>query len=170
MKFNIDFVRSQFPAKFQPGNVNYELCYGLTGIKDYFIQLAEANEGPVVEGFRASLVSAFDAIAGYEETISARLLDYLNSKPNLRIIGRTEADQRLRVPTVSFVVDNVKSSTIPPQVDPHHIGIRYGDFYARRLIQDLGLAPQDGVIRVSPVHYNTIEEIDKLIHIFERLF
>jgi selenocysteine lyase/cysteine desulfurase len=55
----------------------------------------------------------------------------------------------------------------PPLVDPHKIGIRYGDFYARRLIHDLGLADQGGVVRVSMVHYNTIAECDRLIHILE---
>ena len=94
----------------------------------------------------------------------------MNSKSNVRIIGKKESDRRLRVPTISFVVDNIKSSSIPPEVDKHYIGIKYGDFYARRLIEDLGLAPQDGVIRVSMVHYNTSEEIDRLIKILESLF
>ena len=98
------------------------------------------------------------------------MLDFLNGRPNVRIIGKREADRSLRVPTISFVVENMKSSSIPPKVDKHKIGIRYGDFYARRLIEDLGLMPQDGVVRVSMVHYNTIEEVDKLIRIFETLF
>ncbi len=167
---NFFFIEDNVPYKFQPGNVNYELSYGLTGLEDYFIQLAQANSGGQgVEGFRNSAVAAFETISSYEEILSARLLDFLNSKPNLRIIGKKEADRHLRVPTVSFVVDGVKSSSIPPEVDKHGIGIRYGDFYARRLIEDLGLAPQDGVIRVSMVHYNTVEEIDRLIKIFEKI-
>jgi selenocysteine lyase/cysteine desulfurase len=48
-------------------------------------------------------------------------------------------------------------------VDQFNIGIRFGDFYARRLIEALGLAEQGGVVRVSMAHYNTIGEIDQLI-------
>jgi len=169
--FNHFFLEDEIPLRFQPGNVNYELSYGLLGVKDYFTEMAKVHAGGQTgEGLRNSAALVYETIAKYEETLSARLLDFLNSKSNLRIIGKKESDCSLRVPTISFVIDNVKSSSIPPQVDRHYIGIRYGDFYARRLIEDLGLAPQDGVIRVSMVHYNTVEEIDRLIKILESLF
>ncbi len=168
---NFFFLEDGIPLKFQPGNVNYELSYGLSGVKDYFTELGKAHaEGQAVEGLRNLAALAYETIAPYEETLSIRLLDFLNSKSNVRIIGKKESDCSLRVPTISFVIDHVKSSSIPPEVDKHYIGIKYGDFYARRLIDDLGLAPQDGVVRVSMVHYNTIEEIDRLIKILERLF
>jgi selenocysteine lyase/cysteine desulfurase len=54
-------------------------------------------------------------------------------------------------------------------VDGAHIGIRYGDFYARRLIEALGLGERNGVVRVSMVHYNTVNEIDALIARFDEL-
>ena len=164
------FLEKDIPIRFQPGNVNYELSYGLLGVKDYFTQLAEVQTGEAVECLRNSAALVYETAAQYEETLSARLLDFLNSKSNVRIIGKKESDRSRRVPTISFVIDNVKSSSIPLEVDKHHIGIRYGDFYARRLIENLGLAPRDGVIRVSMVHYNTIEEIDRLIKIFDELF
>lgn len=165
------FLEDDIPLRFQPGNVNYELSYGLVGVKDYFCEVAKVQAGgQEVECLRNSAALVYEIVAQYEETLSSRLLDFLNSKSNVRIIGKKESDRSLRVPTISFVIDNVKSSSIPPEVDKHFIGIKYGDFYARRLIEDLGLAPQDGVIRVSMVHYNTIEEIDRLIKIFDTLF
>ncbi len=111
-----------------------------------------------------------DLISVHEETIASRLLEYLNSKSSMRVIGQSKAYRKSRVPTISFVVDGIYSSTIPPKLDQHHIGIRYGDFYARRLIEYLGLAEQNEVVRVSMVHYNTIEEVDRLIAVFEQLF
>jgi selenocysteine lyase/cysteine desulfurase len=73
------------------------------------------------------------------------------------------------VPTISFVVDGVPSDSIPTAVDEHGIGIRFGDFYARRLIDELGLGSRNGVVRVSMVHYNTVEELDRLIGILDSL-
>jgi selenocysteine lyase/cysteine desulfurase len=61
------------------------------------------------------------------------------------------------------VVDGLSSDQVPPLLDAHKIGIRYGHFYALRLIEDLGLLPHQGVVRVSLVHYNTVEECDRLI-------
>ena len=96
-------------------------------------------------------------------TRSYDVIGYLASKPAVRIIGRTSSDPSLRVPTVSFTLDGVDSSTVPLHLDTRRIAIRYGHFYAKRLIDDLGLAGQNGVVRVSLVHYNTLEEVDALI-------
>lgn len=159
------------PYKFQPGSVNYELAYGIQGIGDYFTRFTEVHGGERKTGsLREAAAFAYETFAAHEEMLSSRLLDFLNSRPNVRIIGKKEANRAVRMPTVSFVVDNTKSSSITLEVDKHKIGIRFGDFYARRLIEDLGLAPQDGVVRVSMVHYNTIDEVDRLIQVFDTLF
>jgi selenocysteine lyase/cysteine desulfurase len=54
-------------------------------------------------------------------------------------------------------------------VDGHRIGIRYGDFYARRLTDDLGFGTRNGVVRMSLVHDNTLEETNRLIRILDQL-
>ncbi len=153
----------EIPYKFQPGNVNYELSYASLGIIDYFnIQynhfFGESNI-PDKEKYK----SVFKMFAEHEEKLSETFIDFLRSKREVNIIGEAQADQHIRVPTISFIVNGRKSNTIPPMIDPHNIGIRWGDFYARRLITDLGLLHHDGVIRVSMVHYNTTAEINRLI-------
>ena len=55
------------------------------------------------------------------------------------------------------------SESIVHHLDRFNIGIRFGDFYAKRLIEALGLQGEGGVVRVSIAHYNTLEEIDRLI-------
>jgi len=164
------FINHQdIPYKFQLGNVNFELSYGMLGLCDYFRELAQIHYGDqAASDLRNQMVQVFNLISTYEERISDRLLNYLNSKPYIRVIGQSQTNQKTRVPTISFVVDGVHSSTIPPQIDPHYIGIRYGDFYARRLIEYLGLAPIGGVVRVSMVHYNTLAEVDRLIEAFDQ--
>lgn len=53
--------------------------------------------------------------------------------------------------------------TVPNVSYSCQVGIRFGDFYPRRLIEDLGLASQNGVVWVSMAHYNTLAEVDRLI-------
>jgi len=81
----------------------------------------------------------------------------------VRIIGHSHARDGLRVPTVSFVVRGAVSEAIVLHTDRFGIGIRFGDFYAKRLIEALGLQAQGGVVRVSIAHYNTQDEISRLI-------
>ncbi|MEH1793500.1 cysteine desulfurase-like protein [Nostoc sp.] len=163
--------QTDIPYKFQLGNVNFELSYGMLGLCDYLSELAQLHSGDqTAPDLRNQMVQVFDLISIHEEKISDRLLNYLNSKSNVRVIGQSKADRQLRVPTISFVVDGMNSSTIPAKIDQHYIGIRYGDFYAKRLIEYLGLASQDGIVRVSMVHYNTLEEVNNLIEAFEQTF
>lgn len=150
--------KDQVPYKLQPGNFNFELTYGLQGTLDYFDALQAHHGG-----------RAFDLIAGHEEALSEALLSYLRTVPGLRIIGRTDSARDRRVPTISFVHERFQSSDIVKQVDPHRIGIRYGDFYAKKLIHDLGLEGKDGVVRVSLVHYNTVEEVEALVEVFQKI-
>ncbi|MHC5609683.1 MAG: cysteine desulfurase-like protein [Nostoc sp.] len=163
--------QTDIPYKFQLGNVNFELSYGMLGLCDYLSELAQLHYGNQTSpDLRNQMVQAFDLISIHEEKISDRLLNYLNSKSHVRVIGQSKADRESRVPTISFVVDGINSSTIPAKIDQHYIGIRYGDFYAKRLIEYLGLASQGGIVRVSMVHYNTLEEVNSLIEAFEQIF
>ena len=95
--------------------------------------------------------------------MSKKLLDYLSGKEGVRIIGRRDADIDHRVATISFTVEGHLSDEIVRKIDEAKVGIRYGDFYARRLTEDLGLMDIQGVVRVSMVHYNTEAEVDRLI-------
>ncbi|MFE4108275.1 cysteine desulfurase-like protein [Almyronema epifaneia] len=165
--FNHSFITpDSLPYKLQPGGANYELSYSTLGILDYLEQLVDQPETLTP---RDRWVQAFDRISRHEEALSRRLLDFLTSQPNVSVIGETTPDRQIRVPTVAFTVANTDSATLPPQLDKHQIGIRYGDFYAKRLINALGLADQNGVVRVSLVHYNTLAECDRLIAHLEPL-
>jgi len=87
----------------------------------------------------------------------------MRGKPGVRLIGRPVADDAQRVPTISFVPAGVLPEAVVRHVDGHGIGIRWGDFYAKRLIEKLHLHERGGVVRVSMAHYNTPAEIDRLI-------
>lgn len=158
------------PYKLQPGNANFELSYGYLGYKDYLEAAYNEHFEDHNLDFRNKAKAISELFVSHEETLSKRLIDFLNSKPNVKIIGSKDWHKEVRVPTVSFIVDGIKSSEIPIKVDEYMIGIRYGDFYARRLIESLELMDNDGIIRVSMVHYNTISELDQLIKVLDQLF
>jgi cysteine desulfurase family protein (TIGR01976 family) len=156
------YGRDEVPAKLEPGNANYELAWGCTGIVDYLDELGGGS------GDRAAILRAFDDIAAHEEMIGERLLAYLCSRNDVRIIGRRTGERKARVPTISFKVDGQDSGEIVRKIDTDSIGIRHGDFHSRRLIEHLGLASEGGVLRVSMVHYNTPTEVDRLINSLHR--
>jgi selenocysteine lyase/cysteine desulfurase len=156
-------ANDRIPYKLQPGNPNYELSYGAIGIADYLSELGARAGASAGASPRAQMEGAFAAIADHEEALAHRLLRYLSTRPRVRVIGAATADQAVRVPTISFVVDGLDSETIVRHIDTLQIGIRFGDFHSRRLVERLDLSRHHGAVRVSMVHYNTVEEIDRLI-------
>lgn len=146
------FPDDYVPGKLEPGAFPYELVASATAIPDYLAELAR----------RSGTGGPFDAIAGHEQLLAERLLDYLDSRPDARVMGSPQADGT-RLPTISFVLDGRASRSVPPVTDAAGIGIRFGHFYAPALMGALGLDPEDGVIRVSLAHYNSLDEVDRLI-------
>ncbi len=151
------YGRDKVPGKLEPGNPCYELAWGAAGIVDYFDALGGRT------GDRAAIERAFAGIATHEAALGERLLAYLRGRNDIQVVGRRDSDPQNRVPTISFKAVGQDSAEIVTEIDKWSIGIRNGDFHARRLVESLDLAGGRGVVRVSMVHYNTIEEVDRLI-------
>ena len=158
----------RIPYKLQPGNPNYELSYGAAGIADYLAELGTRSGAAPSATRRQRIEAAFDAIADHEAALAERLLGYLRSKPRVRVIGSPQVDAA-RLPTISFVVQDTDPEAVVCHIDALGIGIRFGDFHSRRLVDHLGLTPRKGVVRVSLVHYNTLDEVERLVRGLEQV-
>jgi cysteine desulfurase family protein (TIGR01976 family) len=154
----------EVPYKFEVGGVSHEGCAGILGLRQYLSFLADQDETQKLD--RAAIERAFDTMTECELPLQARLIDYLRSRGDVRIIGPEDTGPT-RVGTISFVHESKSSAEITGVVDRSGIGIRHGHMYAYHLCEAAGLAPDDGVVRVSLVHYNTPEEIDRLIEVFD---
>lgn len=162
-----EFLRAKgAPLAFEPGGVQHELCAGLLGTWDHLCFLAGETAGTPFE--RELVERAFAAMEALEGPLQERLVGWLAAHPRVRLFGPTFAD-RSRVPTVSFVHQRLTSREIALTANALGFGLRHGHFYARRLIEALGLDPEDGVVRASLVHYNTREEVEGLIGLLDSI-
>ena len=152
------YGREKVPGKLEPGNPNYELAWGAAGIVDYLEALGGGTG-------RAAIERAFDGIAAQETALGSRLLDWLGSRNDATIVGERTAHAD-RVPTISFTFEGATPPGSCRKIDAARVAIRHGDFHSRRLVEALGRAPA-GVLRASMVHYNTTEEVDRLIRALE---
>ena len=152
------------PYKFEVGGVSHEGCAGILGLRDYLAFVVGETDPQSLD--RPTIEAAFDLMAACERPLQARLLEYLRSRDDVRIIGPAD-DGTSRVGTISFVHTTKSSAEITAAVDRSGIGIRHGHMYAYHLCEAAGLDPEDGVVRTSLVHYNTPEEIERLIGVFD---
>lgn len=161
------YGKDKVPGKLEPGNPNYELAYATCGVVDYLVALGEkAGETGSV---REKIEAAFAAITVQENALVERLLSYLRSRNDCQIVGQPVNRDGLRVPTVSFRFDGRDAAELCKAMDAEKIAMRFGDFHSRRLAEYLGLTDQGGMLRVSMVHYNTIEEVDRFTAALDRI-
>jgi cysteine desulfurase family protein (TIGR01976 family) len=161
------YGKDKVPGKLEPGNPNYELAYSTCGIVDYLTALGEqAGETGTV---RQKIEAAFAAITAQENLLVERLLAYLRSRNDCRIVGQTVNSDSTRVPTIAFRFDGRDAGEICKAMDGEKIAIRFGDFHSRRLAEYLELTDHGGMVRVSMVHYNTLEEIDRFTAALDRI-
>lgn len=151
------------PLKLNPGGPNHELTAALCGTTEYFEALYAHHFADGANDAHARARAVFGLVRAHEERLAAPFVEFLVAKPKVRLIGRATAMGAERAPTFSFVVEGRRSGDIPPLVEPRRVAIRSGNFYAWRLMQGLGIDPGDGVVRVSMVHYNSAEEVERLI-------
>jgi len=156
---NHAFLEDAGSYRFMPGNVSHELAAGLPGIVSYLRALDRHHGGD------GELDGAWTRIRAHEAALAAPLLTFLKDHPKVRLLGAAEISATgpdLRVPTVAFTVEGRPSASLPPELDAH-CAIRWGHFYAYEAMKALGLDPDDGIVRVSLVHYNTQAEVERLI-------
>lgn len=159
-QYHYFYGKDKIPGKLEPGNPNYELAFSSVGIVEYLVALGE-HEGATGSD-RNKIETAFSAIARQEDALTDRLLAYLSARNDVRVIGDTQNEGSTRVPTIAFKIDGQDSGAFAKAMDDYGIAIRFGDFHTRRLVEDLGEDADNGVIRVSMVHYNTLEQVDRL--------
>lgn len=145
------------PYKFQPGGANYELTWGSAGIPEYIAELDRHMEG------NGSGKTAWQAIAQHEAMLAKKLLDYLVKGENFDVLGPASAAVETRLPIISFRVRGMQSREVVRHLETHHIAARHGHFHARRLLEQFGIDPDDGVVRISFAHYNSCEDVERLL-------
>lgn len=154
------------PEKFETGTKNHECLAGLVGTINYLADLGRLSAGlPEGEGdLRSALVSAMTSIRAYETTFTAALLSGLQTIPNLKIYGITDpAHLSRRVPTFAFNIGDMPSGEVQRLLGEQGIFTWSGNYYALSIMQSLGLEEKGGAVRIGAVHYNTLNELDRLI-------
>ncbi len=112
------------------------------------------------------IAKVYDLVAVQEERLMAPLLGFLTER-GLRVVGSTSTSRDHRAPTIAFDPGPVAGETVVEAMADAGIGIGFSDFYARRLVDAMGLG--DGVVRISAVHYNTVAEIERTVNALDRV-
>jgi selenocysteine lyase/cysteine desulfurase len=167
--FKLRPVPESLPDRWMTGTQNHEGLAGVRAAIDYLAEVGVRQGGPAGDR-RKSLRAGLTAIQTYEAMLADRLLQALADRPRFRVWGI--ADRRRlaqRVPTIAITLGDRPAGTIAEHLAARQIFVWSGDMYAVDLIKRLGLEQQGGILRIGLVHYNTAEEVDRLLNALDEL-
>ncbi len=153
------------PGKWEVGTQNHEALAGLLGTFGYLERLGAAyGDLRGAADRRGRLRAAMSAIHEHERGLSLAVLERLSTVPGLRLFGLADpARVDERVPTFSITMAGHAPRAVAEHLAARAINVWDGDFYAWELVRELGLDAEGGLLRIGLVHYNTVEEVDRLI-------
>ena len=125
------------PQRFEAGTQMVSQAVGMGAAASYLAELG------------------MDAVAEHETVLTRALLDAVASVPGVRVLGPTDARDRLA--NVSFVVDGVHAHDVGQVLDDAGVAVRVGHHCAQPLHRRLGATAST---RASTAVYTTLEEIE----------
>jgi len=158
------------PYKFETGTQNHEGLAGTLGAVEYLAWLGREfgqdyeSQFNGMSGRRLKVHAGMAASLLYERQLSERLIGELSRIPNLKIWGITNLNQLdRRVPTVSFTLRGWHPRRVAEKLAEQNIYVWDGNYYALAIMERLNLQEGGGMVRVGAAHYNTLEEVDRLV-------
>ncbi len=146
--------------RFTPAGPDHAQVAACAGMVDFVESIHDRHFGGQVHpAQKARFVN--DLFKAQEQATLAPLLAYLSGRNDVRLLGETDA--RLKVPTVAV---NLMRDPRPVAKRLAELGIMAGagDFYAVRVLGAMGVDPDQGVLRLSFVHYTSHEDVKKLLN------
>ena len=157
------------PSKiFNPAGPQHAQVAACAGVLDYFELLHKHHFSDDDVGRPQKLATLRELILQHENSLAAPILEFLDSHSGVRLIGKANVTDGDRVPTIAFKPLQQNSQSLASRLQDVGIGTENGHFYAHRLISDLGIDPDDGVVRISLVHYNTRGDVEKILRELDR--
>jgi len=169
---------NDLPYKFETGTQNHEGIAGVLGALEYFEWLGAEFGGEYANTWKAAGFSgrrllykqAMSAIREYEFELSRALIGVVESVPRTSIYGVTAIDRvDERVTTVSFRLEGQDPAKVAAAIGNQGVYVWNGHNYALAIVERMGLLDAGGMIRVGPVHYNTLDEIERFGEVLQQV-
>lgn len=139
--------------RFTPSGPDHAQIAACAGIADYFDAYAEHHD-------LKDAHSVMNSIRSYEIKLLQPILDAFSGRNDVRLIGPAYAENR--APTVALDLGRA-AAPLEAELAQHKIMAGGGDFYAGRALSGVGVDPDQGVLRVSLVHYTSEDEVSRMI-------
>ena len=151
------------PYRWEWGTLNHECIAGITACVEYIADLGRRAR-PEAATRRAAIEAACEAIHEHERSLLERIMAGLLKIPGIKIYGITDPahfDQRCS--TLAIRIKGHTPAELATKLGERGFFAWDGNYYAINLTEHLGVEKSGGFLRIGLVHYNTLEEVDRLV-------
>ena len=153
----------EVPERWETGTQAHELIAGIGAAVEYIAGVGRHSD-PAAKTRREALAAAFRTTVAYERWLIARLIEGLHTIPGVRIFGITDPQRfEERCSTLSLRIGDHSPTTIAEFLAERGIFTWDGNYYALNLTERLQVERKGGMLRIGLVHYNTLEEVERLL-------
>jgi cysteine desulfurase family protein (TIGR01976 family) len=153
---------NELPHAWETGTQNHECMAGVLAAVEYIASIGNYNAGTLTR--RESLKLAYAAIHQHERRLTEKLISGLLAISGVTVYGITDAPRfDRRVGTVSIRMKGHTPHDIAKHLGEKGLFTWDGNFYALDLTERLGVEGDGGLLRIGVLHYNTEEEIERLL-------
>jgi len=153
----------RLPDRWETGTQNHECLAGLSAAIEYIADVGRHHD-PSVGTRREAILSAYVVFQQYERELLEQLISGLLAIPGVTFYGiKDPAKFDQRTPTVAIRVEGHSPRELATHLGESGIFTWDGNYYAIDLAERLGVQTSGGMLRVGLAHYNTPEEVDRLL-------
>jgi selenocysteine lyase/cysteine desulfurase len=151
------------PNCWEWGTLNHECIAGIAACVDYIADLGR-HARPEVSTRRAAIAAAYAAIHQHESALLKKMIAGLQTIPGLKIYGITDpARFHERCTTLAVRIENHTPLQLATKLGERGFFTWDGNYYALNLTEHLDVEKSGGFLRLGLVHYNTVDEVDRLL-------
>ena len=147
-------------GKWETGTQSFESLAGVAAAVDYLADIGDPGDNR-----RRRIVQAMGRIKQYEMMLSEHFLRSAVNVPGLQVYGITDIENlENRTPTFAVSLDEYTPAEVAANLGEQGLFVWHGHYYAVAVMERLGLLDQGGLVRIGFVHYNTMDEVDRVIN------
>ncbi len=151
------------PNRWEWGTLNHECIAGIAACVDYLADLGR-HVNPSASTRRAALLAAYDAIQKHERGLMEALIRGLLAIPGLKLYGISDPKRfDHRCPTAAVRIEGHTPLELATQLGERGFFTWDGNYYALNLTERLDVEKDGGFLRIGLAHYNTGEEVERLL-------
>jgi len=161
---------NEIPNCWEWGTLNHECIAGITACVEYIASLGR-KLNTAVTSRRAAILAAYAEIVKYERGLCERLMQRLASMPTVKVYGITDpARFDHRCPTIALRATGHTPLELATKLGDRGFFTWDGNYYALNLTEQLDVEKDGGFLRIGLFHYNTVEEVDRLLGALREIF